>query len=281
MKKAAILFSGYFRYYDRLYKNFIEHVITPLSKGGYQPDIFFSTWDRLNSDNSASAHEGSDGKPSYGVFNLQDIINKYNPKGYIVGNFEDNKEKFNILKYDPLLDLSQLYKNHHDGHGILFSLAQYYHRQKVNELKRKAELSNGLQYDLVISMRPDLFFLEPLNLNNIDINKLNLRTLYNDAFFISSSSMDDKVSSVFNCIQEIVNKYGQKKFGWLTHPYVPEHFLEYHLIDEGIALDNRKELGEQVFWYYPRHMFLEFVAAISEKTNRADIFSYTLNYFSK
>lgn len=275
--KIAICLFGYFRQYKHLTRNFNNLFLNQLKKQA-EVDIFFSTWDKLNSNSCFSAKHGNGNCENIDDFDLNDIIQRFQPKDYLVGNFDKQKHNFNILNYDKTLDLNILHKDIHDNE-TLFNLAQYYHIYNSVLLKQKYEQEHNFKYDLVIVMRPDLFFLKPFNLNDIDENKLCARTFYNEAFFVSNSGLIDKVSSVYINIQNLINKYNRAKFEWFEL-YCPEWFFEYHLKDIGINLENRKELGEDLFFYYPKKDFIAFCNHIYNAVGRPQDINYVLNYFN-
>lgn len=275
--RVAICLSGYFRRYKDLISNFNEMLLNPIKEHA-DVDIFFSTWNQLNSGDCFATKHGALGCNTFGEFDLNHILETYKPKDYLVGEFEKNKDLFNILNYDKTLDLNTLHKDIHNGE-TLFNLTQYYHRAKANELKCQYEKENGFKYDIVIMMRPDLFFLTKFDITKINKDLLSLRTLYNDAFLVSSSENIDNIANLFNNVQHIIDKYGRNRFEWFEL-YCPEHFLEYHLLDIGITKEKRVELGEDTFWYYPRSMFLEFCYEIYKKTNQPYNFAYILKYFN-
>lgn len=276
--RVAISLSGYFRLYEHLLENFYTLLINPIKEYA-EVDIFFSTWNKLNSSECFSVKHGNAGWNKYPDFNKEEILKSYAPKKYIIGDFEREKNKFNILNYDKTLDTNTLHKDIHNN-GLLFCLTQYYHRFLANQLKQEYEKENDFKYDLVISMRPDLFFLTPFNITKINKEKLSLRTIYNDAFLVSSSEMDDKISALFPNIQRIVDKYKRNKVEWFEL-YCPEWWLENHYDDIGVTMEQRAEIGEDLFWYYPRSLFLEFCYEIYKKTNQAEKISYPIDYFKK
>lgn len=276
--KIALLLNGYFRHYDILWKNFNEYFLDQIRKCG-EVDIFFSSWSGLNNTNSFSVKHGADGGTQYGKFDIGDILKKYNPVNYFLGEYKEYEYLFDIRRYYPEVNIGSLHKDIHNN-GILFCLNQYFHRHCVNLLKLDHEKKNNFKYDAVISMRPDLFFLKPFDLNRCDLNKLSLRTLYNDAFFVSNSEMNDKIDSLFINISGILDRYKDKKMEWFDN-YCPEWWLENHFLDIGLTKDQRIELGEDTFWYFPRKHFLETCYEICNKTNQKEKFEYVINYFEQ
>ncbi len=276
--KAAILLNGHFKLYKDLFWNFQNNLINPLKDQGYEIDIFFSCWNELSNNNSFSFKHANNFNAKYENFDLSDILDKYKPKKYFVGEYENYKHLFNILNYDPTLDLNTLHKDIHEG-PTLFNLSQWFHRYQANQLKQQYEKENNFKYDLVISVRPDFFYLDSFPIIEVEKEKLNLRMLYSDIILVSSSEMNDKIDSLFLNIQNIINKYGRNKFEWLQEIYIPEHFLEYHLLDIGITKEHRKELGEKLGWLYPRSHDIATLYEICKKTNSLDKFNYVIDYF--
>ena len=277
--RAAILLSGHFKLYKHLYKNFQEHLLLPIKNARYDIDIYFSSWREITNQNSFSAkHRADGGNIEYGNFDLNDVLDKYHPKKFFVGEYEEYKHLFNIHKYDPDLDLNALHKDIHEGE-TLFNLAQWWHRWKVNQLKQEYEKENGFKYGLVVSVRPDFFYLTPFPIEKVDKTKLNLRMLFSDMILVSNSETNDKIDSLFLNIQNIIDKYGRNKFEWLEEIYIPEHFLEYYLLDIGIKKEDRKELGELLGWLFPRTHDIATLHEICKKTGNLDKFQYVVDYF--
>lgn len=248
--KIAVCLSGYLRCYKELNPNLQRYLYTPLRRLG-QVDTFISTWDELNSIYTFSSRQG-DTLPNYGPFDEQDVIDTFKPKDINIDNFDDSKPLFHAHELDPEIDISALYPTIHDN-GTLFGLSMFFKRFDCNLMKIAEEDFSG-KYDIVIQMRPDIFFLKELDLSNFDPNKLYSRTLWNDNLLISSSANIDKISFVFSEAKRIALQYKTQRPEWFE-PYCPEYFLEHLLAEQGFNKSNRVELGEDSMLVYPRKNF--------------------------
>lgn len=272
--KIAICLSGHFRLYREIYTNFHKHMYLPCQRCG-EVDIFISTWDELN--NAASfAVKQEQISPLCGDFDLKDILSKYPATDYLIENFESKKNLFQIHNYDPSIDLSTLNSGIHDN-GILFGLAQFYKRFNCNELKRKREMATGKRYDIVVQMRPDVFFLRDFTPRDIKQEKLYARTLYTDTLMVSSSENMDRIAAIHLQAGRIINQYKSQKALWFE-PYCPEHFYEHFLKELGFNETNRVELGEDMMWAYPRKNFVPTIWYILNKYHRLSEVNAVLNY---
>ena len=276
--RIAVCLSGYLRCYKFLEENFKLLFLRELRKLG-SVDIFISTWDKLNSKSCCSVHRNTVPEVQYGDFDFYDVHRAYEPVDCVIGSYEEIKQKFLISNFVKDVGLKTLLPDIHDD-GVLYGLAQYYHRKAVNDLKQNYEAESGFKYDIVIAMRPDLIFLKPFSLQNFDPEKLYLRTFYNDAFLVSSSLWDDKISNLFHNVRGIAEKYGQTKFEWFE-PFAPEYWLENHYKDIGLGMDKRVELGEDTFWYFPKKDFLALCNHIYQKTGNPEGIQYLLDYFRR
>lgn len=277
--KVAVCLSGYLRKYKDLYGNFESCILRPLREKGYEVDIFLSTWTETNSNSCFSSKQGNGEYEGEKITNWTEVNCLYNILHGTAYDFEAKKEQFDIKKYDPHVDLKNLHPNIHED-GVLFGLAMFYHRYRCNWLKSSHEVLGNFRYDYVIMMRPDLFFLKPLDIENINPNLLNGRTHYSDLFFIASSEIIDQVAGVWLNVQNIVNRHGHNKFEWFE-VYCPEHFLEWHLKDVGIGLPQRCELGEDFCWVYPRRHFFATCAEILAKIGRIEDINKVYRYFEE
>ena len=180
--KIAMCFSGLFRTfedtYDSIYKNFLEP---------YQPDTYIHTWDILGDPHGA--HDKA--LMSVNTTNKLDFINdKLNPKA---------------LSIEPYLDKDP---NNRQRNAMLCMLESIY---KCNKLKNES----NIDYDLVIRIRFDNFFLNsvPINvLENLkddeiltplwrfyDRQKMH-RDMVDDQFAIGHTDAMNHYSEMINCV---------------------------------------------------------------------------------
>lgn len=272
--RIAICIAGYMRSYEELFNNFSRFILNPIKEQGHSYDIFISTYDELNSKSSFSYKEGANF--NYKRFNLEHIRELYNPKSINVENFDSISEVFNIQNFDRLIDLNKLNHNIHDN-GILFGLSMHYKRYLCNQLKIQYEMVNLFKYDLVLLIRPDIFWLKPLNVESLDKNKIYCRDVGYDYFFISSSENIDKICDVHMNIENICKENKDLEFNGFPL-YCPEFFLEKHLNNIKIS-DLRVGLGEDCSLLCPRNNFGATAYALLQKFNRLNEWDSLFNQY--
>jgi len=141
---VAVVLTGHMRCWEQVYPNFKKHVIEK-----YNPDIFIHTWgDEAYWDPHSKAGIVEDAP----MIDNEAIIETYKPMDFIVEDYNDYKEDFEKraefytnFYHVPKNIISMLYKL---GSGML--------------MLEDHMFKTGKQYDLVIRMRPDLTFNEPL-----------------------------------------------------------------------------------------------------------------------
>jgi hypothetical protein len=221
--KIALCLSGQMRTFRECYPSLKKFILDPL-----KPDVFIYT----------DSYKGITRE----VENLEDFKNEkigeeelkdlYEPKTIVVETPKKNcTEEIDGIKVPELLKQ----KEPKDYKGALPMFSQIY---KCNELKKKWEKKNKFKYDLVIRLRPDIQFLEPLPkgiLNNPEIVWYNNSEngtpctpwQISDKFFLSNSKNMDYCCSVFTNLPRYWKKpLGNGKKG---QHRVGERLMKYHL----------------------------------------------------
>jgi len=151
--KVAVVLTGHMRCWETVFPNFKEKIIDK-----YSPDIFIHTW----------SDEGwwtpGDKVTETGVYDnspkldIDKIVEAYNPKEIVVEHwndfnsmFEERGSKFENFAHKPRNILSMFYKLS-AGVNIMNTYAA----------------KNGIQYDYVIRIRPDMIIDD---LPDFEINK--------------------------------------------------------------------------------------------------------------
>jgi len=240
--KIAFCISGLFKpstTYSTAYQNKFEYLVEKIKK--YNADVFiFSFSKELESE----------------------IIEIFKPKKF---KFEEQK-LFNveINKINNQLN-KQAAKN-------LFS--SFYSRKMACALKTQFENVNNIKYDIIVSCRPDLGYINTENFEIPDLNKINPEYLYSiywnqlnaglaDWYFISNSENINFISSIYDKLPEYLNensKYqncllngfpysnSKNRFSQEIFQKDPEHsekinseyILNHHLLIKYFLLENDK-----------------------------------------
>lgn len=142
--KVAVILTGHMRCWKQVFPNFEERILRK-----YNPDIFMHTWQDEAYWDPHSQHGIVQGAP---VIDQQSIVQTYNPKGIVVENYNDFKEDF-ALRAEQYSNFYHVPKN---------IISMLYKIGQGGLLMEDHMFKTGKQYDLVIRMRPDLVFNEPL-----------------------------------------------------------------------------------------------------------------------
>lgn len=142
--KVAIVLTGHMRCWKQVYPNFKQRLVDR-----YDPDIFIETWEDEAYWDPHSQHGIVKDAPRV---NFDDLRNTYRPIAMRFDSyekyqtsFEERAKQYSNFYHVPKNIISMLFKL---GRGILM-LEDYM-------------FLTGKTYDLVIRMRPDLIFNEPL-----------------------------------------------------------------------------------------------------------------------
>jgi hypothetical protein len=142
--KVAIVLTGHMRCWKQVYPNFKQRLVER-----YDPDIFIETWEDEAYWDPHSQHGIVKDAPKV---NFDDLRNTYRPIAMRFDSyekyqtsFEERAKQYSNFYHVPKNIISMLFKL---GRGILM-LEDYM-------------FLTGKTYDLVIRMRPDLVFNEPL-----------------------------------------------------------------------------------------------------------------------
>lgn len=148
--KVAIQFFGHLRTYDKCYPAVKKHILDI-----YKPDVFIHTWDRLEHQSRSWYKDEVRGEPSSLDESLvSDLVAKYQPK------------KIRIDTQKSFYDDTVVYGSHETIKITLNGIKNMLLSQNIsNELRIEYELENGIEYDWVIVIRPDVAPLEPLDLS--------------------------------------------------------------------------------------------------------------------
>lgn len=228
MVKIALQLSGRLRYTDASLLSLIGAMIEPLA-----PDIFCSFWQTENHDTMAN------------------YATCLTPKLFEI---EDQK----TIK--PYID--QLFP--YNIHTNLPSMSYKFHR--VACIRRAYELSNNINYDVVIQARSDNLFFEKLDLNrcklavqknailcsnqeyNPIIDDYVLGTRMVDNFYLGPTVHMDQASQTFWRLQQKASEWTSK--GWQHEVRIPEIIQTAIWQDLGIPIDGLPGIGASGNFFY-------------------------------
>lgn len=169
--KVALCFAGQPRDVIATYNNIVKYLIIP---NGIQ-DIFVHTWYRPEFETLGYPQNGDGGRLVYmNKMSLKFIEDNYKPKKMSVQNdldikFYSNNEIENFIS-DAWKDGCHLQKRW----GPCF-----YSRYKSCVLKNEYKAEKGIEkYDAIIITRFDNYLRKEINLNNLDLSKINAPVLW-------------------------------------------------------------------------------------------------------
>ncbi len=146
MKKlrAAICISGQLRTYKQCFDNLKRNIIDK-----FDSDVFIQTWDEVG----ASHKESHDKKE---MVNGEILMKMYNPKKLIIEKQPENASDVLFGKKVPN-SLKEIQPIHYRS-----ALSMFYQIYSCNDLAIQYAKDNHINYDIVIRVRPDSMFLEPI-----------------------------------------------------------------------------------------------------------------------
>jgi hypothetical protein len=241
--RIAICLAGYLRTFEQCWPSILKNVIQD-----HDFDIFIHTYNKLGNGQHGWRFPISQTEP----INTNFLLSLPNLRTLEIEDWNDIKYKFeNFLSME-------------EGSAILpenvnSMVASFYKVYKCNELKKQYEKENNFVYDVVIRMRPDIFFEKKVNLK-IDKNKIlinaypwgdedwvhndiyknpkemwaekqeQIKTILNDRFAAGSSENIDYLADLYNKIYDILVN---------IEFIVPERILNDHLKSCNIGLEKR------------------------------------------
>ena len=134
-KRIAIQFFGHLRTFRETYQSFYDKVFLPNQARGYKIDIFMHVWD----EGDYRTHDPISNE------DIDFVKKNYNPKRLLIESqvaLTDNERK---ISTNP--DTHTYFKNY------------TYTIYKANQLRVEYEKDHNLEYDFVITTRPDIEYL--------------------------------------------------------------------------------------------------------------------------
>ncbi|EIX8087390.1 hypothetical protein MLA35_000866 [Campylobacter coli] len=146
-KRLAIHLYGHMRTYEKTYQSFYQNIIEINEKDGWNIDIFIHTWDVFNRTDPNIWHAKDNLFPT------------------ITGKKLSSDDKINIIKiYQPKKYIIEVDPNKPAG--------RYESVRKAMNLRKEYEEEMNIAYDIYLTTRPDLLFLNPLRIDEyLDLYK--------------------------------------------------------------------------------------------------------------
>jgi hypothetical protein len=298
--KIALCISGQMRAYLDCFDSFYRYIINI-----YNPDIFIHTWE------DAGRCENINEKCSTNIISADDLYELYNAKIVIVEKFDP--QYFNEI--DGIIIPSILNKLE-QVHAKTF-LPMFYKMKKCNDIRREYEKRNGIKYDFVIRIRPDLKLMSHIPkhvFENRDIfwTRSSDSFRVNDQYFIASSKVMNKFMGLWDNLEE----YWKDPLGYCyntTHK-LGNRLFHFHLNNFGIefkSFENRsyiirndfnkidlvkgniKYIAKRIlcriylydvflkFKFYMRYRSKDKIIILGLESNNTEYLSYMINYLSR
>ena len=142
--KVAVLVSGMLRTFEETYPRFKKYIIDDL-----EPDIFFYGYPNKKGINYCE----------------NKIKQLWNPKDYKIVEYTDS------LKKEICLDENKYEKNKRPETKVNNVLSAAYALKNCNDLRLKYQNDNHIDYDIVLRIRSDYYFINHINQSQLESAK--------------------------------------------------------------------------------------------------------------
>lgn len=216
--KIAICMSGHTRTFDLCRDNITTNIINPLIEIGCNVNIFYSTWNDDDYNNSLS--------------NLKNFCTDIEVEDYDADSFFNNFSSNQYLNYHGLCC--------HTTSSNASSM--YYKMKNVYNLCNNYSELNHFHYDIIIRIRPDVIYSNIIDIGNIKYSLLNdyLYMPFSHGKYISVTKniFDYFIYGNINVIKNIMNTfYNIQKYILLDFPHTAEGFLYNNIIENNIIVN--------------------------------------------
>jgi hypothetical protein len=215
--KIAVYYRGYLRTISKTFENQKKYLFQ-----NNDIDFFCHTWNSYPEE----------------IQYVKDVIN---PKRLLI----DEMKKFEINPYNTMtitnnnIDIStdhQKDKRLSDGYlqSIPYNvLSMMYSLNQVNNLCKEYSQLNSIKYDAIIVLRPDIYFYDKLQYNELDLKKINISWYENIGDHLNNPhaiidhiaiSNVENIRNYCDCFLYIPSYYYNQSI-----PFVPETLLGYHV----------------------------------------------------
>lgn len=225
--KIAVCVSGNLRTFEKTMSSFKHFILGSLAGNA---DYFIHTWDTLGG--KSLGHDS----PLWGTktfTKMPDINRIFNPKKIVIDNHNEPGFVAAMNAVVAQAKLSEADKDGFKNHSIRDYAAMCYTWKRSKELLEEYEKEQGIKYDIIVKLRPDLLFTKPFDIKRgKDVLCLpNVGRYYagavNDQFAVGMASSVKTYLSIFDHIVEYVNKRS-------TPLPRPEYYLQQHLKQNGV-----------------------------------------------
>ena len=142
--KIAVLVSGMLRTFEETYPRLKKYIIDDL-----KPDIFFYGYPNKK-----------------GIKYCENKIKElWNPKDYKIVEYTD------FLRREICFDENKYEKNKRPETKVNNVLSAAYTLKKCNDLRLKYQKDNNIDYDIVLRIRPDYYFINHINQSQLESAK--------------------------------------------------------------------------------------------------------------
>lgn len=153
--KLAVQFFGHLRTFKKCAKSVRKHL---LSK--YDCDVFIHTWSTLDHRTQTWHCNSIKRNSPIDSFTIKELQRLYAPKKILV------EDQINSCIYQSSIScLSSNGNTKMSMQGIMFMLESKF---KVNEIRKRYQLENSVEYDYVIMIRPDVKLYKDFNFEFLD-----------------------------------------------------------------------------------------------------------------
>lgn len=230
--KVAVVISGHLRTFERTYKSFVKQILDDDSSIA---DVFVHTWDKLD---GAKGFDGASSPPVVMTeTKLTAISNILKPKKMVI---DTDAVKGEIQEYIAKVKLTDAEKQCFYGGHLLDYCSMLYSMKSAWSLVEQTQIETGIQYDMVIRLRPDIIFIEKLKQSIIPLNNGICNTPNMAQYF--SNGMNDQLAfgtpTVMRAYMSMYDNIINYVCGRVCKPMHPETLLRYHLAKNNIAINN-------------------------------------------
>lgn len=222
--KVAVCFFGILRSLEYVIESIQDNIINVLKNNGFDYDVYIHTYE------------------SNILPEIDDIYKKLNPKEIVIDDQDEFDEE---IKDEPIITEC----------CDLWAYSQENYIRATNSIQKVTEMweNSGINYDIVMLVRPDCMYLKPINLRHIERISINNGIMYVPMFHSNGGYNDrfsmghPKVMSHFGKQFDEIKKYNNKS------KIVAEHFIKHLVLslrDKGII---NRVLRNDFFFLRIRH----------------------------